>query len=31
MSLAQYAVVPIEQASWALLHDANLEGHFATK
>jgi hypothetical protein len=31
MGLAQYSVVPIENANWAVLHDGNREGRFATK
>ena len=30
MGLAQYSIVSIE-ASWAVLHDGTLEGHFETK
>ena len=31
MGLAQYSVVRIDHASWAVRHDGNLEGQFATK
>jgi hypothetical protein len=30
MGLAQYSIVPLE-ASWSVLHDGTLEGHFETK
>ena len=31
MGLARYSVVPLDPASWTVLHDGSREGQFATK